>query len=123
MALFRHFYKILRTFSRKKHRVTLEGKIHEIGKTAIVTGACSGIGLQCIKTLLENGVKNLSIADINVERGLCIMDEVRWPRGSCLQFVECDVSKKSHVNHLFHASNRQFGNVDIVINNAGKNDK
>jgi NAD(P)-dependent dehydrogenase (short-subunit alcohol dehydrogenase family) len=87
------------------------------GKTAVVTGGGSGIGLALAKGLAAAGAK-VVIADIvaeNAERGL---EEVRTAGGEAIAVV-CDVSERTAVAELKALANAAFGRVGLLFANAG----
>jgi len=79
-------------------------------KVAIVTGAASGIGLAIANTYLSEGAK-VVYADLNL--GDLKLD------GEKAIFMKCDVSKKEEVENLIKSTLEKFGQVDIMVNNAG----
>lgn len=81
------------------------------GKVAIVTGGSSGIGLQIVTELLNNGVK-VVVADLQGEERE--MENQAY-------FIPCDVSNKEMVTNTVSKTVELFGKVDILINNAGIN--
>lgn len=86
------------------------------GKTAIVTGATRGIGLEISKVLAENGC-NVAILDIQLGDGSSIT-EVSALGVQCKGYA-CDVSNTEAVKETFKAVIADFGKVDILVNNAG----
>ncbi len=82
------------------------------GKTAVVTGGCSGIGLATVRRFAEEGAK-VVIGDIDDARGTEIAEEVGGA------FVHADVVDKEQVDALFAAAKDTFGSVDVAFNNAG----
>ncbi len=82
------------------------------GKTAVVTGGCSGIGLATVRRFAEEGAK-VVIGDLDDARGKEIADEVGGA------FVHTDVVDKEQVDALFAAANDTYGSVDVAFNNAG----
>lgn len=60
------------------------------GRTAIVTGGASGIGLAYVRKLIEAGAY-VVIADVNEEGGKKVQEEM----GKAAVFVKCDVCKWS----------------------------
>ena len=86
------------------------------GKTAIITGATRGIGLEISKVLAENGC-NIAILDIQLGDGSSIT-EVSALGVKCKGFA-CDVSSTEAVKNTFKEVIAEFGKVDILVNNAG----
>lgn len=82
------------------------------GKTAVVTGGCSGIGLATVNRFAEEGAK-VVIGDVDATNGKRIADEVG------ATFVQCDVTDVEQVDELFATANSTYGSVDIAFNNAG----
>ncbi|KAF5299865.1 hypothetical protein FQA39_LY11402 [Lamprigera yunnana] len=95
------------------------------GKVALVTGGASGIGQAHVIELLNNGVKGVTIADINVELGTKLLKELQSQFGKeKVIFVQLDVSNRKQFEECFEKTIEKFNNVDILINNAGiANDK
>ncbi|HET7813827.1 MAG TPA: glucose 1-dehydrogenase [Candidatus Baltobacteraceae bacterium] len=90
------------------------------GKTAIVTGAESGIGAEIAKRFGENGA---NVAVVEFAYPDWARDVVRYieEHGGKAIAVHADVGKESEVEHLFSQTESQFGNVDILVNDAGIN--
>ena len=82
------------------------------GRTAVVTGGGSGIGLATARRLAEEGA-NVVVADIDPGPGQAVADEV-----NCL-FVRTDVTSEEQVQALFAAAAQHYGSVDVDFNNAG----
>ena len=82
------------------------------GKTAVVTGGCSGIGLATVRRFAEEGAK-VVIGDLNDARGEEIAAEIG------VTFVHAEVTDKVQVDALFAAAKDTYGSVDIAFNNAG----
>jgi NAD(P)-dependent dehydrogenase (short-subunit alcohol dehydrogenase family) len=93
------------------------------GKVAIVTGAGSvrGIGRAIALTLAEAGA-DVVICDLHAQgesydlEGLA--DEIR-KLGRCSLAVQADISKENEVNNLTSRVVKEFGALDIMVNNAG----
>lgn len=89
-----------------------------LGKTAVVTGAASGIGEAITRALLQNGV-NVAALDVQKER-LAELDaeckRVGFP--GMLHTVCCDVSLEDEIDAAFSYV-ETLGGVDIMVNNAG----
>lgn len=87
------------------------------GKVAIVTGATSGIGAATAKLFAENGA-SVVLAGRNVENGIAIEREIS-SKGGRAKFIQCDVSDSLQAQHLIEKSIKEFGQIDILFNNAG----
>jgi glucose 1-dehydrogenase len=86
------------------------------GKTAIVTGAASGIGLAIAQRFLHDGAR-VMIADIDQENGEKAEHDLA--RLGKVQFVKADVGKRLDIHNLVAATIDAFGDIDILVNNAG----
>ncbi|PUB32905.1 NAD(P)-dependent dehydrogenase (short-subunit alcohol dehydrogenase family) [Elizabethkingia sp. YR214] len=87
------------------------------GKTALITGGTTGIGLATAKLFLENGIK-VVIAGRRAEQGIKAM-EILQQIAPDIQFIQTDVSKREEVQHLISETIKHFGKLDIAFNNAG----
>lgn len=87
------------------------------GKTAIVTGASKGIGYGIAECLAKTGV-NLMLASRDPHEGERARSELN-KFGSQVIYVPTDVSKKDAVENLVSETLSNFGEIDILINNAG----
>jgi NAD(P)-dependent dehydrogenase (short-subunit alcohol dehydrogenase family) len=87
------------------------------GRTAVITGGASGIGLATAKRLASHGVQ-LVLADIEepaLERAVASLEGL----GVKVLAVPCDVASLSQVEAVRDAALETFGSVEIVFNNAG----
>jgi NAD(P)-dependent dehydrogenase (short-subunit alcohol dehydrogenase family) len=87
------------------------------GKTAIVTGAASGIGSAVAIRLAEAGA-NIALFDIDKHKGPQIEEDIRQ-LGNKAKFYACDVSVRSDCQNAVDGVSKDFGNLDILVNNAG----
>jgi NAD(P)-dependent dehydrogenase (short-subunit alcohol dehydrogenase family) len=82
------------------------------GRTAVVTGGGSGIGLATVRRLASEGAR-VVVADIDAGPGKAAADEVGG------LFVQTDVTSETQVEALFAAAVDTYGSVDVAFNNAG----
>ena len=87
------------------------------GKTAVITGAASGIGLALTKTFIEEGMK-VVMADVD-EDSLANAASDLEKAGAEVLGVLCDVSDPSSINALAEATVKNFGPPQVLCNNAG----
>ena len=83
------------------------------GKTALITGSARGIGLAFAKAYVAEGA-NVVIADINTDAARAAADEI----GDKAFAVTLDVTDQASIDAGFDAAIAQFGQIDILINNA-----
>lgn len=88
------------------------------GKTAVVTGAASGVGKALAFAFAREGMK-VVLADIGEEPLAAAVAELQQAGFSDVLGVRADVTSESSMEELADASYRQFGNVHILCNNAG----
>ena len=86
-------------------------------KTAVITGAASGIGLATARQFASSGA-NLVLGDIEDEALHAALESLRAD-GAKVVGVRCDVSQESDVAQLRDAALMEFGGAHIIFNNAG----
>ncbi len=87
------------------------------GKVALVTGGGSGIGFAITKALLEGGMR---VAICGRDEGKLRKAEAELEKhGGNLLVMPADVSKKPEVDQWVKAALREFGRIDVLVNNAG----
>lgn len=84
------------------------------GKTALITGAASGLGLADAKLLAAEGAK-VVLTDLNADRGAAVAAEI----GHGAVFMKHDVSSEADWKRVIVETERAFGGLDILVNNAG----
>ena len=86
------------------------------GRTAVVTGGCSGIGLATVRRFVEEGAR-VVIGDIDDAAGEALVAELGG--ADVVTYVHVDVTSKDEVDALFRTAKDTYGSVDIAFNNAG----
>jgi 3-oxoacyl-[acyl-carrier protein] reductase len=84
------------------------------GKTALVTGAGSGIGKCIAETYAREGAW-VALADINLEAARAAARGI----GNNAIAVRCDVTQKPEIAAALDETLSAFGSLDILVNNAG----
>jgi 3-hydroxybutyrate dehydrogenase len=85
------------------------------GKTALVTGSTSGIGLGIAKALAEQGA-NIMMNGFGEKDAA--MSQVK-AFGVEVDYHGADMSKPAEIEAMMHAAEKRFGAIDILVNNAG----
>ena len=88
-------------------------------KVAIVTGTSSGIGVGIAEVFAEEGARVVCVARREKE-GEAVAASIR-DRGCQAVFLGCDVSSQEQVAAMVAETRRQFGRIDVLVNNAGVN--
>ncbi|ELZ19558.1 short-chain dehydrogenase/reductase SDR [Haloterrigena salina JCM 13891] len=96
-----------------------EPKFGVAGETAIVTGASQGIGESIAKTLAAGGA-NVAICSRSMDRVGPVAEEINESDtdGEALA-VECNVRERDQVQNLVDETVDEFGDIDVLVNNAG----
>lgn len=88
------------------------------GKVAVVTGASKGIGAAIALQLAKEGaavVVNYSSSKEGADR---VVSEITGNGGKALA-VQANVAKPADIQRLFAETKKAFGQVDVLVNNAG----
>jgi NAD(P)-dependent dehydrogenase (short-subunit alcohol dehydrogenase family) len=109
------------TLNERNRRIGERRTMKLKGKVAIVTGATKGIGLACAQELSKEGAK-VVLAGRSEDLGQEAAQHIRAQGGEAI-YVKCDVSKSKEVAHLVEEAVRTHGRVDIMVSNAGVNDR
>ncbi|MEJ2904110.1 SDR family NAD(P)-dependent oxidoreductase [Pedobacter panaciterrae] len=86
-------------------------------KVAVVTGASKGIGASIAKHFAAEGAKVVVNYASSKEGADKVVKEITDNGGIAIA-VQADVSKEADVNRLFEETNKAFGSLDILVNNA-----
>ncbi|MHA2496059.1 MAG: oxidoreductase [Candidatus Hodarchaeales archaeon] len=89
------------------------------GKTAVVTGANSGTGLQAAKVLASKGAEVI-MACRSMEKGEAAAGEIReeYP-DTTVKVMQLDLADLSSVRSFAEEFNQTYSSLDILLNNAG----
>lgn len=84
-------------------------------KVAVITGACSGIGLATTELFLAEGAQVLA-ADVQDEVG----QQLQKQYAGQLHFAHCDVTRLDELRAAIDSAATHFGGLDILFSNAGR---
>jgi NAD(P)-dependent dehydrogenase (short-subunit alcohol dehydrogenase family) len=90
------------------------------GRTAIITGAASGIGKATAQRLASEGA-NVVVTDINDAAGQLVVTELTG-NGYTARFVHHDVTKAEDWQRVIDETVEVYSTLDILVNNAGMGD-
>jgi NAD(P)-dependent dehydrogenase (short-subunit alcohol dehydrogenase family) len=105
------------------------GKIVHVGgrlmrlkdQIAVVTGAGRNIGEDICKLYVQEGAK-VAVVDLDQGRSSRVADEINAKNAGSAIAVVCDVSSASSVDGMVQTVVKQFGGIDILVNNAAWTD-
>jgi len=96
--------------------------LHELvsfaGRSAVVTGAAWGLGKATVRRLAEAGASVL-IADLDAEKAANTAQELMQEYGGKVLSIEMDASDPQAITAAADFAVKEFGNIDIWVNNAG----
>lgn len=87
------------------------------GKTAVVTGSTRGIGAGCARRLASEGA-NVVVTGRSTDAGEETVADTEDAGGDAA-FVRADVRDPDDVAALFEATVERYGDIDVLVNNAG----
>src|SRR3984893_10169605 len=87
-------------------------------KTAIVTGASRGIGSAVAGRLAQDGFAIVVNYAGGEAEASALVKKINADEGRAIR-VRADVSKPVEVARMFDAAEKEFGGVDVLVNNAG----
>ncbi|MBD9448578.1 MULTISPECIES: SDR family oxidoreductase [unclassified Rhizobium] len=86
------------------------------GRNVLITGGASGIGEEMVKAFAEQGAR-VSFIDIDAETG------ARTAAAAGADFLSCDITDIDRLRSAISAVEDKHGAIDVLINNAGKDDR
>ena len=89
------------------------------GKTALVTGSTSGIGLGIAQALARQGANIILNGFGDAEGPKAQVQAAMGSSGARVGYHGADMSKASEIEAMFEYAAKEFGQVDILVNNAG----
>lgn len=89
------------------------------GKTALVTGGARGIGAAICRKLASMGADIAVVDYSNQEQAVALGTEISNQYGVNVRYYQCDVSDAEQCKAVVKQVITDFGNVTILVNNAG----
>ncbi len=89
------------------------------GKTALVTGSTSGIGLGIAQQLAAQGANIILNGFGDAEPAKAAITKAGATHGIKVGYHGADMSKPADIADMFAVADKDFGGVDILVNNAG----
>ena len=83
------------------------------GKSVVVTGGASGIGLALARRFRAEGARGIALADLQEDALLDAAGEID------ALAVPCDVADEADIKRLVAAAEDAFGPIDVFVSNAG----
>ena len=88
------------------------------GKVALITGGGTGIGRGIARAFAREGAA-IVLASRNIENLERTAAEFRGLYGAVVSVAPADITVETQVTGLFHRAAREFGRLDILVNNSG----
>lgn len=102
---------------RMKEGYRMKNYFDLTGKTALITGASSGLGKQFAKALVNQGAAVILVAR-RKDRLDALVKEIQDEGGEAIDIV-CDVSNEENIIQTVKEAKAWKGHIDILVNNAG----
>ncbi len=87
-------------------------------KTAVITGASSGIGRSIALAFAREGARVIVNYNYSVDRAEAVVSEIRSNGGHALA-IQANVGHPDQIDNLIRRTRSEFGNIDSWVNNAG----
>lgn len=86
-------------------------------KVVVITGSASGIGFEIGKTFAENGSK-VVLTDLNAEGVKKAAEDLKGLGYEAIG-LKADVTSEEDIKNMIEAAHKEYGRIDVLINNAG----
>ena len=86
-------------------------------QVAWISGGASGIGEATARLFAREGAR-VAIADVNIERGREVADQINSRGEERAVAIKCDVSRQQEVRRSIQGTVDRFRGLQIVVNNA-----
>lgn len=105
-------------------QVSSNSRLRFTGKTVVITGSGTGIGQAIARKFAEHGANIIIMGRRKepLDQTAGILEQIISSSGSTGRlgvFPGVDVADESGINSMFESIRKQFGGVDIIVNNAG----
>ena len=91
------------------------------GKSVVVTGGASGIGLEIVRAFAAQGAK-IGFIDFNAEAGSRIAEELQ-AEGTDIRFAHCDLRDIDALRQAAAILEKDLGPARVLVNNAARDDR
>jgi 3-oxoacyl-[acyl-carrier protein] reductase len=88
------------------------------GKTALITASSKGIGKAVAEELASEGC-NVAICSRTKDDLESVADDLKRKYGVDVSWSVCDLNKSADIENTFNIVMKQFGKIDILVNNCG----
>lgn len=93
------------------------------GKKAVVTGGTQGLGAAIARSFAEAGATNITICGRNSANGTGVANDIADATGCKVLFVQADLGVVADCRKVIAEADREFGDIDILVNAAGLTDR
>jgi len=88
-------------------------------KTVLVTGSSNGIGKETVKKFAKNNYNVVITYNNDNENALILEREIKENYNVDTLVIKCDISKEEEIKEMIKKTINKFGNIDVLVNNAG----